>query len=133
MHIHSILSLTDDGKTLAKQLWEDNMHEPWSDYNNSDMFVVLDGGEIVGGFAVYWDESDGVSGNFCSGWAGRHKRVPCARILQLLANSVGDVYFKTDKRAAKILLEKVGEKVKTTDRFGYYIIKGNKNGTTKKS
>jgi hypothetical protein len=65
MHIHSILSLTDDGKTLSKQLWEDNMHEPWSDYNGSDMFVVLDGGDIVGGFAVYFDESDGIKGNFC--------------------------------------------------------------------
>lgn len=124
MHIHSILSLSPDGNTLAKQLWEENMHEPWSDYNGSDMFVVLDGGDIVGGFAIYQDESDGLKGMFCSGWAGRHRGVPTDRIIQQIASNVGDVYFKTDQRTAKILLEKIGKKVKTTDRFGYYIVKG---------
>lgn len=124
MHIHSILSLTDDGKTLAKQLWEENMREPWADYNGSDMFVVLDGGDIVGGFAVYQDESDDIKGTFCSGWAGRHRGVPTDRIIKQIASNVGDLYFKTDQRTAKILLEKIGKMVKKTERFCYYIVKG---------
>ena len=123
MHIHSILSLSPDGKGVAQQLWEENMHEPWADYNGSDMFVVLDGGEIVGGFAVYLDDSDGIVGTFCSGWAGRHRGVPTDRIIRQIATNFGDLYFKTDQRTAKILLEKIGEKVKTTDRFVYYIVK----------
>lgn len=124
MHIHSILSLTDNGKTLAKQLWEENMREPWADYNGSDMFVVLDGGDIVGGFAVYQDESDDIKGTFCSGWAGRHRGVPTDRIIKQIASNVGDLYFKTDQRTAKILLEKIGKMVKKTERFCYYIVKG---------
>ena len=123
MHIHSILSLSDNSKALAKHLWEENMHEPWSDYHGSDMFVVLDGGDIVGGFAVYQDNSDGIQGHFCSGWAGRHRGVPTDRIIKQIASNFGDLYFKTDQRTAKILLEKIGEKVKTTDRFVYYIVK----------
>ena len=107
MHIHSILSLSPDGNTLAQQLWEEHMHEPWSDYNGSDMFVVLDGGDIVGGFAVYWDDSDGIVGHYCSGWAKHGAHVPTDRILKQLVENVGDVYFKTDKRTAKILLEKI--------------------------
>lgn len=124
MHIHSILSLSPDGKALAQQLWEENMHEPWVDYNGSDMFVVLDGGEIVGGFAVYLDDSDGIVGTFCSGWAKHHAHVPTDRIIKQIVSNVGPVYFKTDQRPAKILLEKIGKKVKTTDRFVYYIVKG---------
>lgn len=104
-------------------LWEQNMHESWYDYTGSDMYVVLDNDEIVGGFAVYADESDGVSGVFCSGWAGRHKKVPCDRIIKQIAKNYGDLYFKTDKRTAKILLEKIGKKVKTTDQFVYYVVK----------
>lgn len=117
----------------ARRLWEENMHEPWADYSVADLFVVQDRatGDVVGGFAVYRDESDGVAGLFCSGWTARHSKVPADRILQRLADSVGDVFFKTDKRAAKILLEKIGQKVKNTERFGYYIIRGNKNGKTK--
>lgn len=103
-------------------LWEENMHEPWSDYNGSDMFVVLDGDDIVGGFSVYNDDSDGIKGTFCSGWAGRHKKVPCDRIIKQIAKNYGDLYFKTDQRTAKILLEKIGKKVKNTERFGYYIV-----------
>ena len=124
MTIFSIFSLTDNGKMLAKELWEENMHEPWDDYNNSDMFVVNDKGDIVGGFSVYSDESDGISGIFCSGWAGRHRKVPTADIIKQIALNVGDLYFKTDQRTAKILLEKIGKKVKTTDRFVYYIVRG---------
>lgn len=133
MHIHSILLLSPDGKTLAQQLWEKNMHEPWSDYNGSDMFVVLDAGNIVGGFAVYRDDSEGVKGLFCSGWTARHSGVPSDKILQRLADNVGDVYFKTDQRAAKILLEKIAKRVKNTERFVYYVIRGNTDGKTKKS
>lgn len=123
MHIHSIMTLTDDGRTLAKQLWEENMHEPWADYNGSDMFVMLDGGDIVGGFAVYQDDSDGIKGTFCSGWVGRHRGVPTDRIIKQIASNFGDLCFKTDQRTAKILLEKIGKRVKTTDRFVYYIVK----------
>lgn len=128
MHIHSILSLTSDGEILAKQLWEDNMLEPWNDYELADKFVVVHDGEIVGGFAVYWDESDGIAGHFCSGWAKHGAHVPTARILQQLAANIGDVYFKTNQRTAKILLEKIGKKVKTTERFVYFIIRGKQNG-----
>lgn len=123
MHIHSILSLSPDGKALAQQLWEEHMHEPWSDYNGSDMFVVLDGGDVVGGFAVYLDDSDGIKGTFCSGWAQHGAKVPTDRIVKQIVSNIGPVYFKTDKRAAKFLLEKIGEKIKTTDRFVYYIVK----------
>ena len=123
MHIHSILSLSQGDNALAQQLWEENMHEPWSDYDGADMFVVVHFDEVVGGFAVYRDESDDITGIFCSGWAGRHKKVPVADIIKQIASNVGDLYFKTDKRAAKILLEKIGKKVKTTDRFVYYIVK----------
>lgn len=132
MHVHSILSLSPEGKALAQQLWEDSMQEPWFVYEKADMFVVLHDEKIVGGFAVYRDDSEGVKGLFCSGWTARHSKVPADRILQRLADSVGDILFKTDKRAAKFLLEKIGQKVKNTERFGYYIIRGNKNGNRNK-
>lgn len=109
----------------AVALWEQNMREPWADYKGADMFVVRtdDTGDIVGGFAVYHDESDGVVGNFCSGWAQHGAKVPTDRIIKQIAMNTGDLYFKTDQRTAKILLEKIGEKVKTTDRFVYYIVR----------
>lgn len=114
-------------------LWEENMHEPWADYLGADMFIVRDEktGEIVGGFAVYHDDSDGVRGNYCSGWAKRGAHVPTGKIIKQLVANVGDVYFKTDKRTARILLEKIGEKVKTANGFGYYIVKGVPNGNAK--
>ena len=110
---------------MAMALWEQNMREPWADYKGADMFVVRtdDTGDIVGGFAVYHDESDGVVGNFCSGWAQHGAKVPTDRIIKQIAVNTGDLYFKTDQRTAKILLEKIGEKVKTTDRFVYYIVR----------
>jgi hypothetical protein len=109
----------------AMALWEQNMREPWADYKGADMFVVRtdDTGDIVGGFAVYHDESDGVVGNFCSGWAQHGAKVPTDRIIKQIAVNTGDLYFKTDQRTAKILLEKIGKKVKTTDRFVYYIVR----------
>lgn len=123
MNIFPFSSFGDNDKAGIKQLWEENMLEPWSDYHGSDMFVVLDDGDIVAGFAVYNDNSDGIKGTFCSGWAGRHRGVPTDRIIKQIANNFGDLYFKTDQRTAKILLEKIGKKVKTTDRFVYYIVK----------
>lgn len=113
-------------------LWEANMREPWSDYTAADKFIVVDGADIVGGFAIYWDESDDVAGHFMSGWAARHRGVPVADIINRAVENVGDLFFKTDQRTAKILLEKIGKKVKKTDRFVYYVIRGNKNGKTKK-
>lgn len=120
-----IFRLLEPSETVpyAKRLWEENMHEPWADYLAADKFIVEDGGDIVGGFAVYRDDSDGISGLFCSGWAKHGAHVPTGRILKQLAKTVGDVFFKTDKRTAKILLERIGEKVKTANGFGYYIIK----------
>lgn len=129
MIVQAYFLLSDEDKVLAQRLWEENMKEPWRVYDKADMFAVIHDDKIVGGFAVYRDDSEGIKGLFCSGWAGRHSKVPADRILQRLADSVGDVYFKTDKRAAKFLLEKIGKKVKNTERFGYYIIRGNKNGT----
>jgi hypothetical protein len=123
MQIFRLLELSETALD-AKCLWEENMHEPWADYLAADKFIVLDRDEIVGGFAVYWDDSDGISGHYCSGWAKHGAHVPTARILKQLAKTVGDVFFKTDKRTAKILLERIGEKVKTANGFGYYIIKG---------
>ena len=123
MNIFSFSSFNNTDKKNIKQLWEENMREPWADYNGADMFVVLDAGDVVGGFAVYKDESDGIKGTFCSGWAARHRGVPTGSIIKQIALNVGDLYFKTDQRTAKILLEKIGEKVKTTDRFVYYIVR----------
>lgn len=112
----------------AVSLWELNMvGEKFSDYDGADMFLLYDTSsepdKIVGGFAVYRDNSDGIDGIFCSGWAARHKKVPVAQVIKQIAKNYGDLYFKTDKRPAKILLEKIGKKVKITDRFVYYIVK----------
>ena len=108
-------------------LWEEHMHELWSDYKGADMFIVRDEntGDILGGFAVYKDESDGINGLFCSGWAKHGAKVPTARIIKQIVKNTGDLYFKTDQRTAKILLEKIGERVKTTPRFVYYIVRDN--------
>ena len=107
------------------KLWEDNMREPWSDYKKATMFIVRDenNGDIVGGFAVYNDNSDGIKGTFCSGWAARHRRVPTDRIIKQIAQNYGNLFFKTDKRTAKILLLKIGKLVKNANGFGYYIVK----------
>ena len=124
MIVQAYFLLSDEDKALAKRLWEESMKEPWFVYDKADMFVVLHDEKIVGGFAVYRDDSEGVKGLFCSGWAARHSKVPIEAILQQLVRNVGDVYFKTRRRAAKFLLEKIAEKVKNTERFCYYIIRG---------
>lgn len=120
-----IFRLLEPSETVpyAKRLWEENMHEPWADYLAADKFVVEDGGDIVGGFAVYRDDGDGISGLFCSGWAKHHAHVPTDRIIKQIVSNVGPVYFKTDQRTAKILLEKIGKRVKNVGRFGYFIVK----------
>lgn len=125
MQIFHVSDLSPD-VLKARVLWEDNMLEPWNDYELADKFVVVDEDDIVGGFAVYWDDSDGIAGHYCSGWAKHGAHVPTARILQQLVANIGDVYFKTDKRTAKILLEKIGTRVKNAGRFGYFIIKRGK-------
>lgn len=134
MYIEQIFVTPNNWDPNPVVLWEQNMQEKWQDYNGSDMFVLRDNnGDILGGFAVYRDNSDGIKGLFCSGWAKRHKKVPIKEVLEQLGNNVGDVYYKTDRRAAKFLLEKIGKKVKTTDRFVYYIVRGSKNGKTKRN
>lgn len=122
MQINRVSDLSPD-ILKARVLWEDNMLEPWDDYALADKFVVVDSDGIVGGFAVYWDESDGIAGHYCSGWTKHGAHVPTGRILKQLVENVGDVYFKTDKRTAKILLEKIGRRIKNVGRFGYFIIK----------
>jgi uncharacterized membrane protein len=122
MQINRVSDLSPD-ILKARVLWEDNMLEPWDDSALADKFVVVDADGIVGGFAVYWDESDGIAGHYCSGWAKHGAHVPTDRILKQLVSNVGDVYFKTDKRTAKILLEKIGKRVKNVGRFGYFNIR----------
>lgn len=111
-------------------LWEDNMKEPWSDYELADKFVQIGENGIESGFAVYYDESDGVCGNFVSGWSVRKNPHVC-EILQMLADKLGEIYIKTDKRQVKIISHKLGEMVKNTDRFVYFIIRSKSNGKTK--
>ena len=130
MIVQAFSFLSEEDKNSAKCQWEENMKEPWFVYDKADMFAVLHDNKIVGGFAVYRDDSEGVKGLFCSGWTARHSGVPSDRILQRLADSVGDVYFKTDQRAAKFLLEKIAKRVKNTERFVYYVIRGNTDGKT---
>lgn len=130
MIVQTFSLLSEEEKKSAKYQWEENMKEPWFVYDKADMFAVLHDNKVVGGFAVYRDDSEGVKGLFCSGWTARHSGVPSDRILQRLADSVGDVYFKTDQRAAKFLLEKIAKRVKNTERFVYYVIRGNTDGKT---
>ena len=119
-----LIHLSGEITPIVKSLWEDNMQEPFSDYDLADKFIQLnDSGEIVGSFAVYYDESDDVCGNFVSGWSAR-KNPHVMEILQMIADYLGEVYVKTDKRQMKIILHKIGKMVKNTDRFVYFIIKG---------
>ena len=64
MNIVPFFLLSESDKVLAKRLWEDYMQEPWFVYNKADMFVVMHDEKILGGFAVYRDDSDGIKG-FC--------------------------------------------------------------------
>lgn len=109
------------------RLWEENLGESWHDYLNATKFVQYDdNGNIIAGFAVYWDESDGISGHFVSGWSARKNIKSVIGVIQHLANRLGEIYIKTDKRQMKIISEKIGKKVKNAGRFVYYIIEGGK-------
>lgn len=107
------------------RLWEENMQEPWSDYDKATKFIQKNQkGEIIGGFAVYWDDSDGVAGHFISGWSARKNISSIMGVIKHLANQLGEIYIKTDKRQMKIVAGKLGDVVKKQGQFWYYIIKG---------
>lgn len=127
MLIHAVLPYDSFLPTYIR-LWEEHMLEPWLDYDGADRFIIRHGDDIVGGFAIYWDESDGVAGNFMSGWVARHSKVPVAEIMQRAADNAGELYFKTDQRTAKIILHKIGKLIKNESGFGYYIIRGRNHG-----
>lgn len=111
------------------RLWEENLGEPWHDYSNATKFVQYDKeGNIIAGFAVYWDDSDGIGGHFISGWSARKNTKSVLHVIKYLADKLGEIYIKTEKRHMKIISEKIGEKVKNAGRFAYYIVRGNKNG-----
>ena len=88
------------------RLWEQNLGEPWQDYLNATKFVQYDdNSNIIAGFAVYWDESDGVAGHFVSGWSARKNLKSVIGVIQHLAGRLGEIYIKTDKRQMKIISE----------------------------
>lgn len=106
-------------------LWESNMHEKWSDYDKATKFIQKDEKEkIIGGFAVYWDNSDGVEGNFISGWSARKNIHSVEAVIQHLANQLGEIFIKTNKRQMRIVANKLGEFVKKQGEFLYYIVRG---------
>lgn len=118
----------------AAALWISNMKEPWFDYEKATKFVQLDNeGRIIAGFAVYFDDSDGVQGNFISGWSVRKNFHSVVSVIQDLADMLGEIYIKTDKRHVKIFSKKMGKLVKNAGSFSYYIIKGKKNGKAEES
>lgn len=106
-------------------LWEENMHEKWSDYAQATKFIQKNPqGKIIGGFAVYWDNSDDVQGNFVSGWSARKNLGSVECVIQHLANQLGEVFIKTNKRQMQIVANKLGEFVKKQGEFLYYIVRG---------
>lgn len=114
-------SLSDQEKLL----WEHHMCEPWSDYEGATRFVQYDDyGDICAGFAVYWDNSDGVEGHYISGWSDRKNLHSVVDVIQHIADKLGSVFIKTDKRQMKIIGHKMGELVKNAGRFSYFIIRG---------
>jgi hypothetical protein len=120
MRIEKIISGTPD----IQRLWEENMKEPWGDYDKATKFIQkTPEGKIIGGFAVYWDNSDGVLGNFISGWSSRKNLKSVIGVIQHLAKKLGEIYIKTDKRQMKIIAGRLGTLVKDTGLFCYYKIK----------
>lgn len=108
------------------RLWEQNLGEPWHDYLNATKFVQYDdNGNIIAGFAVYWDESDGVAGHFVSGWSDRKNIKSVIGVIQHLAGRLGVVFIKTNKRQLKIICEGLGRMIKSHDGYNYYKIEGN--------
>lgn len=107
------------------QLWEEYMQEPFSDYAPATHFVQLDdNGKIIAGFCVYWDNDNGISGHFVSGWSDRKNVKSVIHVIKYLAGRLGEIRVKTDKRQMKILCEKIGTRIKTAGEFCYYIVKG---------
>lgn len=117
----------------AKALWEKKMGEPWEIYDKASRYVQIAPQGITGGFAVYYDNSDGVAGNFISGWSARKNLRSVMYVLQQFADDFGEIYVKTDKRQMKIICEKIGKLVKNAGSFAYYIIRSNNDGETKGS
>ena len=117
----------------AKELWEQNLGESWSVYDKASRYVQITPQGITGGFAVYYDNSDGVAGNFISGWSARKNLRSVMYVLQQFADDFGELYVKTDKRQMKIICEKIGKLVKNAGSFAYYIIRSNNDGETKGS
>ena len=106
-------------------LWEQNMDEKWSDYQNATKFIQRDkDNNIIAGFAVYYDESDGVCGNFISGWSARKNLSSVEYVINHLANELGEIYIKTNKRQMRIIANKLGKLVKKSGDFLYYIVRG---------
>ena len=114
----------------AKKLWEQNLGESWSIYDKASRYVQITPQGITGGFAVYYDNSDGVAGNFISGWSARKNLRSVMYVLQQFADDFGEIYVKTDKRQMKIICEKIGKLVKNAGPFAYYIIRSNNYGET---
>ena len=117
----------------AKKLWEQNLGESWSVYDKASRYVQITPQGITGGFAVYYDNSDGVAGNFISGWSSRKNLRSVMYVLQQFADDFGEIYVKTDKRQMKIICEKIGKLVKNAGSFAYYIIRSNNDVETKRS
>lgn len=109
----------------AKELWEQNLGEPWSVYDKASKYIQITERGIIGGFAIYYDNSDGVAGNFISGWSARKNLRSVMYVLQQFADDFGEIYVKTDKRQMKIICEKIGKLVKNAGSFAYYIIRSN--------
>lgn len=106
-------------------LWEQNMGEDWYKYEQATHFVQTDdNGKINAGFAVYYDESDDICGNFISGWSKRKNIKSVEYVIQYLANELGEIFIKTKNRAVKIIAQKLGKEVKKHGEFVYYIVRG---------
>lgn len=119
----------NDVQPEIKMIWEAHMNEPWADYEKATHFIQEDNdGTVAGGFSVYYDESDGVCGNFISGWSRRKNISSVCNIIQNIADMIGEIYIKTDKRNVKILALCLGNLVKHVGSFSYYIIRGKDNG-----
>lgn len=129
-----VFQISDHPHTDIIRAWEEHMQESWSDYDGATRFVQLekggDGIAVIGGFAVYWDNSEGVEGHFVSGWSQRKNLSSVKDVILSLADKLGEVYIKTNKRQVRFVAQNLGKLVKKTDGFWYYVIKGDKHGKT---
>ena len=114
-----------------RRLWEDNMQEKWDEYDKATKFIQKNAsGEIIGGFAIYHDNSDGVVGNFISGWSIRKNLESVEAVIQTAADAMGEIFIKTQKREMKWVAGRMGEVVQICGSFAYYKVKGNRHGKT---